>query len=406
MAAAATNGDHNGPRWHDAYPELGTGPVAIEPYISHEFFELERERVFRRTWLNVGRVEQLPNPGDFIVKDIEICHASVIIVRDRDGKIRALHNVCSHRANKVVWESQGSCGAFKCRFHAWSYRLDGKLSSVPDESNFFNLDKEQLGLTPVAVDIWEGFIFINLSAQPAQTLAEYLGEWGEQLRGYPFAENGAVCYEWRTELRCNWKLIKDAFKEAYHVAFLHKRSLRDAYTGGRNPFSHALDFKLFPIHHRWSLGGNPEYQFKPVESVANRFGSFIIISDAKDRPQPAGVNPTRAPNWVLDINGIFPNYILDVAESGYFTYHIWPLAVDRSVWEVRAYFPKPSNAGERFAQEFNRIIFRDTIMEDGSTLEQTQTVLASGAKTHFMFQDEELLLRHDNKVLQDFVNRP
>lgn len=108
---------------------------------------------------------------------------------------------------------------------------------------------------------------------------------------------------------------------------------------------------------------------------------------------------------MLDINGVFPNYILDLAESGYFTYTIWPLAVDRTIWEVRTYLPKPSNAGQRFAQEFNRIIFRDTIMEDGSTLEQTQTVLASGAKKHFVFQDEELLLRHDNKVLQDFVNR-
>jgi hypothetical protein len=78
-----------------------------------------------------------------------------------------------------------------------------------------------------------------------------------------------------------------------------------------------------------------------VENVANRFGSFIIISDAKDRPRPAGINPTRAPNWVLDINGVFPNYILDVVESGYFTYHVWPLAVDRSIWEVRAYERRP-----------------------------------------------------------------
>ncbi len=404
MEKSANNNGHRNGKWHERYPELGTAPVPIEPYISPEFFELERERVFRRTWLNVGRIEQVANPGDFFVKDIAVCNTSVIIVRDREGRVNAFHNVCSHRSNKVVWEAKGACGGFKCRFHAWSYRLDGSLSSVPDEANFFKLDKSELGLTPVAVEVWEGFIFINLSPRPEQSLTEYLGDWAHELEGYPFAQNGAVYCEWRTELRCNWKLIKDAFKEAYHVAFLHRRSLRDSFTGRDNPFSHALDFKLFPLHHRWSLGANAAYETKPVESVATRFGSFIVRTDFEQQEQPIGVNPTRAANWVIDINGIFPNYILDLTSAGYFSYNIWPLAVDRTIWEVRAYLPKPANAGQRFANEYNRIVFRDTIMEDGSTLEQTQTVLASGAKKHFIFQDEELLLRHDNQVLQQFIS--
>jgi phenylpropionate dioxygenase-like ring-hydroxylating dioxygenase large terminal subunit len=232
-----------------------------------------------------------------------------------------------------------------------------------------------------------------------------LGEWADGLNGYPFSANGAICYEWSTELRCNWKLLRDAFKEAYHVAFLHRRSARDSYTGRQNPFSHALYFKLFPLHQRWSLPANPGYQPSPVEAAAYRYGSFVLKSDFNREP-PAGVNPTKSPNWVLDINAVFPNYTIDMLEGGYFTYNFWPIAVDRTLWEVRTYFPRPSNAAERFSQEHARVTYRDLIMEDASTMEQTQSVIASGAKTHFNFQDEELLLRHDNKILAEYIGTP
>jgi phenylpropionate dioxygenase-like ring-hydroxylating dioxygenase large terminal subunit len=386
--------------WHSAYPELGTGPVPIEPYISPEFFELERERVFRRAWLCLGREERIPQPSDFFVKDLAIGRTSVLVVRGEDGRIRAFHNACSHRSNKVVWQPKGSIDSFTCPFHGWCYRLDGGLLAIPDEKNFFALDKQHLGLTQIALETWEGFIFINLN--PEQSLSEYLGEWTVGLRGYPFAMNGATCYEWSTEVHCNWKLLRDAFKEAYHVAILHRRSARDSYTGPRNPFSHALYFKLFPLHQRWSLPANPQYRPSPFEAMAYRYASFVLKNDFTHQP-PAGVNPTGNPNWVLDINSVFPNYTIDMLENGYFTYNFWPIAVDRTLWEVRVYFPHPANAAQRVSQEHARITFRDLIMEDGSTMERTQSVIASGAKTHFQFQDEELLLRHDNKVLADYI---
>jgi phenylpropionate dioxygenase-like ring-hydroxylating dioxygenase large terminal subunit len=386
--------------WHSQYPELGTAPVPIEPYLSPEFFELERDRVFKRAWLCLGREERIPKPGDFFVKDLAIGKTSVLVVRSEDGIIHAFHNACSHRSNKVEWQAKGSCAAFTCPFHGWSYRLDGRLLAVPDEKNFFDLDKARLGLTPIAVDTWQGFIFINLN--PEQKLRAYLGEWADALEDYPFAANGATCYEWSTELRCNWKLLRDAFKEAYHVAFLHRRSARDSYTGRSNPFSHALYFKLFPLHQRWSLPANPDYQPSPLEAIAYRYASFVLKSDFTHEP-PKGVNPTGAPNWVLDINAVFPNYTIDMLENGYFTYNFWPLAVDRTLWEVKVYLAQPANAAQRFSQEHARVTYRDLIMEDGSTMEQTQSVLASGAKTHFNLQDEELLLRHDNKILREYM---
>ena len=81
------NGTQGG-KWHNRYPELGTGPVSIEPYISREYFERERELIFRKVWLNVGRVEQIPTPGDYFVKDLAVCNTSIVIVRGDDGKDR------------------------------------------------------------------------------------------------------------------------------------------------------------------------------------------------------------------------------------------------------------------------------------------------------------------------------
>ncbi len=114
-----TNGT-NGKSWAQTYPELGTGPVLIEPCISPEYHALERERIFKQVWLNVGRVEEIPKAGDYLVKNIAAGEASVLVVRGKDGTIRAFHNMCSHRGNKVVWDGDGTCRGRMARFLAGS----------------------------------------------------------------------------------------------------------------------------------------------------------------------------------------------------------------------------------------------------------------------------------------------
>src|SRR5215510_12157673 len=87
--------------WTEHYPELGTGPVAYDDSISAEFYELEREAIFKRAWLNVGRVEQIPKSGSYFTKEIAVANAAVIIVREGGGEVRAFHNICRHRGNKL-----------------------------------------------------------------------------------------------------------------------------------------------------------------------------------------------------------------------------------------------------------------------------------------------------------------
>ena len=111
--------------WTQHYPELGTEPVSYEDSISPEFYEAEREAVFKRAWLNVGRVEQVPRKGSYFTKELKVANTSIIVVRTSSGEVKAFHNICRHRGNKLVWndmpleETSGTCRQFTCKYHAW-----------------------------------------------------------------------------------------------------------------------------------------------------------------------------------------------------------------------------------------------------------------------------------------------
>lgn len=390
-------------RWHASYPELGTGPVPMEPIISPTYFALERDRIFRRVWLQVGRIEQLPEVGSYFVKDMAVCRTSIVVVRGKDGQIRAFHNVCSHRSNKLLWGRRGSCQAMTCKFHGWSYALDGKLSFVPDEANFFHFEKGRHGLTPVATDMWNGFIFIHLDPHPTETLREYLAEVADGLTGYPFAQLSTTRFAWRIDLQANWKIAQDAFQESYHLPFMHKRSLPDSYTSPHNPFCHYFGVKLWKHHRRSSSYGNPDHCPSPVETVAQQFGSSVVNRTFTMDDLPPGVNPERRREWALDTFMVFPNFSMFVLNGTYLTHQFWPIAPDRTLWEVSTYFPTARTAGQRFSQEYGKVLLRDVLLEDASTLEATQSVLASGAKTHYVLQEQEILVRHAHKVVEEWV---
>ena len=112
--------------------------------------------------------------------------------RDTDGRIRAFHNVCRHRGNKLLWEgtpqgeSRGNARQFVCKYHGWRYGLDGACTYVHQESEFFGLRKDELGLAPVHCDTWAGFIFVNLDRGAAPDVARAIWErWSERSRAIP-----------------------------------------------------------------------------------------------------------------------------------------------------------------------------------------------------------------------------
>ncbi len=393
-------------KWHDRYPELGTGPIPVEPYVSPEYFEQERAQVFRKTWLNIGRVEQIPQPGDYFVNDLTICNTSILVVRGKDGEVHAFHNMCSHRGNQLVWDTKGRCQTFSCKFHGWTYALDGSLRHITDEHNFFGLKRETLSMTPVAVGTWEGFIFINVDPDPQQTLPEYLGEGlRTSIQGYPFEDLSTNCFSWHTDVQANWKVAKDAFQEVYHISTLHRRIIGDVYASKANPYANALDFTLYPPHGRVSLSANPDRKLTGVESIVQGFGSTVLQqNNSASEKLPAGVNPTGYPHWSFDGLALFPNCLIYVSKGTYLTHIFWPITENLTRWEIRTYSPQAETLSGRFSQEYGKVSFRDTLLEDASTLERTQTMLRSGAKKEIVLQDEELLIRQHHKVTESFLN--
>ena len=382
-------------QWAEKHPDLSTAPVPAEPCISPEYYELERDRVFRRTWINDCQIGDLPGPGDFFVRDLAVCDASLLIMRGTDGVVRGFHNVCSHRGNVVVRREQGACGpGLFCPFHNWQYNDKGELVGVPDEENFFDLDKSQNGLTPVNTDVWQGFVFVHLDPDPAESLRDYLGEVADQLEGAPFEEM-QLMQTYKGEERTNWKIALDAQNEVYHLPFQHPRLVGHTFLLNENKHTRILEAKLFKRHTLWSCELVPDYQLSPLEAL---LGKIDTSAEGTRIPQLVGE---------FDFYVLFPNTVVILfrgpLEDGIVTYNFWPLAVDRTIWEIRYYFPPAVSAGRRIGQEFFKCLIRDVQQEDSVAHEALYRGLLSRAKTHLQFQDEEITIRYFHKVLEDHV---
>jgi len=392
------------------FPEMGTGPIDVGPYRDPEFFEREKEAIFRRAWMMAGRTSQIPNPGDFFVRDVPTFDISLIFVRGPDGQIRGFHNACRHRGNHVCLGKSGNCRAFTCKFHGWTYNLEGELAGVPDEASFFDLNKSELNLIPVSTDIWEGFIFFNLDTNPDQSLQQHLGGIGDALSGYPFGD-GVSRFQFSGLIKANWKSVMDSFCEIYHVPSLHKYSIAETLAGPDNPFGHLLDIRTYGPHRTATISGNKDYRPKPVQGIAYAFaqGDAITGGQGVRSDLPPGVNPTKSENWGLDVNILFPNLLPVIGPGMYFTHQMWPLAPDRTVWEMTGFLAPARTAADRFVQEYFMIELRDAVLEDMNTVERAQSAINAGIINEFHYQDHEVALRYHyhviNKALNEFENR-
>ncbi len=389
------------------HPELGTGPVPTDIYYQPDFYERELRAIYRRAWLCMGRIEQVRETGDFFVKEIPTFDMSILVVRGKDGTLRAFHNVCQHRGNHVELRRQGNCAAFRCPFHGWAYALDGSLAGVPDAEAFYDLDRASKGLPQLALDTWEGFIFINLTEQPDMSLEEFLGEQGRDLVGYPF-ERGTQYFEYEGTVRCNWKCMVDSFCETYHVPVLHKQSVSETLAGPDNPFGRLIDVRLKGPHRTSSVVGNTRYRPNPVQGLAFQFAPGPSVTSGsvdENAVLPPGLNQTRAENWSIDVTVFFPNWIIVIGSGMYFTHQMWPLGPDEVVWQMRGYLRPASNAAQRFGQENSMVELRDAVLEDGNTLERIQSSLRQGLIKEFVFHDHELALRHHYHTVVDWVRR-
>lgn len=398
--------------WTGRQPGLGTANVSFEDSISPAFFELERDAIFARAWLNVGRVEDLPHRGSWFTRELVAAGTSLLVARGTDDRVRAFHNVCRHRGNKLVWngspreDASGVGRQFVCKYHGWRYGLDGGCTYVHQRDQFFELDAQELGLAPVHCEVWAGFVFVNVADEPPQTLREFLGPMVGALEDHPF-DRYTDRYSFRAENHSNWKVFIDAFQEYYHVPPLHTHQLGPANRDPEATFE-AAHYQVDGPHRMVSTSGAHKHRF-PAEHLYPgeqlfRSGNMGPWDAPEVEGSRNGVNPGGVHHWGIDNFQVFPNLELLVYERNwYLSYRFWPTSHRTHVFEADLWFAPARTARERLAQEYAAITVKEYALQDAGTLDGTQLGLESRAFADFPLCDQELLVRHFHATVADWV---
>jgi choline monooxygenase len=191
-------------------------------YRDPDVVELEHRRIFERSWQFAAHVSSLPNPGSYLTANAG--RQPVLVLRDQDGTLRAFRNVCRHRGSRLL-SGSGECGkAIRCRYHGWTYRLDGDLIGVPEARSIPGLDKSTLGLFPARVETLAGLVFVNLDIH-ARPLAEQVPGLEARLAEYGI-EDLVPDKPLDGTQPANWKIVADNYLEGYHVPIAHPGLMR------------------------------------------------------------------------------------------------------------------------------------------------------------------------------------
>ncbi len=277
-------------------------------YNDPAFYAAEEKYVLRREWLSVGRIDDVPESGDFFT--VSLLGEPLIIARGDDGEIRALSAVCRHRA-MVVASGRGRTERFVCPYHAWTYDTTGRLTAAPMMNGSSAFDKKRCALPQLRTEIWQGFIFVNFDPE-AEPLAPRLKELDEILAPYRLAEleSGAPPLDY--EQHFNWKLLAPDNWENYHVLGVHAKSLLA--TGMFTP--------------------NTEYLAKPNGAFTAWMNPF-----KEGNPPPVtlkefpGLPPELKRGWV-GVH-VYPCHLFLASPEDSTYYRVLPQSVDNFQLEVR-----------------------------------------------------------------------
>jgi Rieske 2Fe-2S family protein len=198
-------------------------------YHDPAIWQLEQQRLFGRLWVCIGRADQIPGRGDY--RTAPVGGESVLVVRGDDGALRAFLNVCRHRGAQLCPIDRGQTRTLQCRYHAWTYGLDGRLLRAPGLQHVADFDRGAFGLMPVSLDTWEGLVWVSLAENPPpvadQVLPQLAARIGDvdRLTAYRIGTL-AVGRTVEYEVHANWKVVVENFMECYHCAPMHPELVR------------------------------------------------------------------------------------------------------------------------------------------------------------------------------------
>ncbi len=297
--------------------------IPAQAYTSEEFFEWEVTCLLRGGWQCAAHVSQIPEPGDFL--NLELLGEPIIVVRGKDGVIRALSRVCPHRAMDIMPEGFGyeghdpaearpdaaGCGHARtllCPYHAWSFELDGKLKACPEMQEAEGFSREDIGLRPFRSEVWQGFIFVNLDGNAAP-LGKGLSAMEADVAAYRLADlKLVVAREW--DCFFNWKVLVENFMESYHHLGIHHRTLQP----------------MMPARHTWTEQERRHYirAHLPYKDSA---GETSGAPSQAAIPTFPGLSNAQKTEWGLF--HVLPTFLLATAPDRVIWYRLQPYGPDR-----------------------------------------------------------------------------
>jgi len=284
-------------------------------YLDERIEALERDQVFHRNWIAVGRTDLVAMPGQFFT--IELAGEPLVVVRGNDGELRAFYNVCRHHAAAVATVPCGTAQHLRCPYHGWTYWLDGSLKGTPEFTGVCNFDRSKNGLVPVRVDTWEQFVFVTLS-DSGPSLMGFLGDLSERVT--PLLIGNLRFFERRSyTLTCNWKVYVDNYLDGgYHVPYLHK---------GLNS---VLDYKEYTIEN------SEHYCLQSSPMVASEEHASFTATRTGDRAYYF---------W------LYPNFMINIYEGVMDTNLVLPLAPDKCLVQFDFFFTDVSKSQKSYNTE-------------------------------------------------------
>jgi choline monooxygenase len=325
--------------------------TALEPrlYTDPALLDAEQELIFERTWQLAGHVSSLPRTGSYLTASAGT--QPVLVVRDEHGDLRAYKNVCRHRASRLL-SGSGQCkAAIRCRYHGWTYRLDGTLIGVPEGLAFGErLDKTALSLMPVRVEQMCGLVFVNLDPDAAP-LADLVGDLPQRLAPYRLEALQSFAPAGGTQ-PANWKVIADNYIEGYHIPIAHPGLMR------------MLDYKHYDVavhdHYVWF---EAPLRSKPSSNRLERLYSQLVT------PMP-GLSAADRHVWRYAY--IYPNTTIDLYPDQVGTWQLLPDGVASTRDVSASYRPAQSSPRTRLAQWANQRLNTLVLDEDIDLVDNVQ----------------------------------